>query len=397
MNKKNKILIIAPRIAAISETFIYDQILGINDFEVIVCCNQRENENIFNFLNEPIVLGSRPVSLYDRFISKIKRFLRGEQKYSLHHSAEKIICTILKNEKISLIHCHYGVSAITLIPIIRKFDIPIIVTFHGYDASKMLLEEDYSNKLSLFFKLNSYSITVSKNMEVRLLKYNLNIDRNVVIPCGIDTNYFVKINEIKKLGPLILLHSGRVTPKKGVLDLAKVFNEIKELNIVLWIMGDGVGIDNDEYDQLKAYIQEFKLEKKVKLFGAQPSEEVKLRMQQSDIFILNSRVSKDGDMEGLPVSILEAMACGLPVISTYHSGIPEIITNGENGLLVPEFDNIALREAILTLINDSELRKKLSNNALIRSQDFSKEITIEKIQDFYRAVLKNEANNFITN
>ncbi|HMG15775.1 MAG TPA: glycosyltransferase family 4 protein [Saprospiraceae bacterium] len=397
MNKKNKILIIAPRIAAISETFIYDQILGINDFEVIVCCNQRENENIFNFLNEPIVLGSRPVSLYDRFISKIKRFLRGEQKYSLHHSAEKIICTILKNEKISLIHCHYGVSAITLIPIIRKFDIPIIVTFHGYDASKMLLEEDYSNKLSLFFKLNSYSITVSKNMEVRLLKYNLNIDRNVVIPCGIDTNYFVKINEIKKLGPLILLHSGRVTPKKGVLDLAKVFNEIKELNIVLWIMGDGVGIDNDEYDQLKAYIQEFKLEKKVKLFGAQPSEEVKLRMQQSDIFILNSRVSKDGDMEGLPVSILEAMACGLPVISTYHSGIPEIITNGENGLLVPEFDNIALREAILTLINDSELRKKLSNNALIRSQDFSKEITIEIIQDFYRAVLKNEANNFITN
>lgn len=392
MNKtilsNKKILIIAPRIASISETFIYDQITGIKKFELIVCCNQRQNEGIFVFEKEPVVLGTMPAGIYDRAISKMHRFLSGRKKYSLHFSAEKKITSILRNEKIALIHCHYGETAISLLPILKKIKIPIIVTFHGYDASKMLLDETYCRQLSELFSRNTYSITVSKDMELRLSKFNLNVKKNSVIPCGIDGNYFKPQKKYYNSAPLVLLHSGRVTPKKGVLDLVRVINEIKTFNILLWIIGDGGLNDKDEYEKLKSFITEQDLKEKVELYGAQPREKVKEIMQKADIFILNSRIASDGDMEGLPVSILEAMACGLPVISTRHSGIPEIIEDGVHGLLVPEFDNVGLKDAILTLINKPDLRETLSRNALIRSEDFSKEITISKIEDFYQTILE---------
>jgi glycosyltransferase involved in cell wall biosynthesis len=321
---KQKILAFAPRIASISETFIYDQITGIDAFEVLPVCNERLNYNLYKFVHEPIVLGTRPVRMHDRILSKIQRIISNDNKYSLHFTAKKQLKKLIISNNARLIHCHYGLSAVSLITLIAKLKVPLVVTFHGFDASRMLRDNNYVAKLKELFELNVYTITVSKEMESRLVEYGMNPIRNKIIPCGIDTDYFQKNNNKIESNPLILLHSGRVTPKKGVLDLAITFKEILEntCNIVLWVVGDGTGYDDDEYDRLKHFVVQNKLNEKIILWGAQPKEKVKELMQKADIFILNSRISNDGDMEGLPVSILEAMACGLPVVSTYHSGIP---------------------------------------------------------------------------
>ena len=110
-------------------------------------------------------------------------------------------------------------------------------------------------------------------------------------------------------------------------------------------------------------------------------------MSEADVFVLNSRVGKDGDMEGLPVSLLEAMSMQLAVISTRHAGIPQAIKNGKDGLLIDEKDNNALLAGLEKLINDAGLRKRLGEAArqTVISR-FTDADTNKKIAAVYRGV-----------
>lgn len=105
------------------------------------------------------------------------------------------------------------------------------------------------------------------------------------------------------------------------------------------------------------------LQDKIELLGAMAHAEVLQHMNDSDIFVLNARTSKQGDMEGTPVSILEAMSMELPVIATYHAGIPQVLTNQENGLLIAENDQTGLAIALETLISNENLRADLGQQA----------------------------------
>ncbi len=124
----------------------------------------------------------------------------------------------------------------------------------------------------------------------------------------------------------------------------KVFSDLSTRmpDIRLNVIGDG--------PELGAIQQLAQDTRAVKFYGSQPHEEVKKFMLDADIFVLNSRVGDSGDMEGLPVSLLEAMSMGKAVVSTRHAGIPEAVTDGVNGLLVNEKDNASLSAAIEKLI-----------------------------------------------
>ena len=110
-------------------------------------------------------------------------------------------------------------------------------------------------------------------------------------------------------------------------------------------------------------------------------------MADSDIFVLNSRVGASGDMEGMPVSLLEAMSMQLAVVSTRHAGIPEAIDDGNNGLLVNEKDNDALGAAFEKLIVSEEFRKRLGVEARRTVVNrFTMKQTNQKIAAVYRSV-----------
>jgi colanic acid/amylovoran biosynthesis glycosyltransferase len=97
----------------------------------------------------------------------------------------------------------------------------------------------------------------------------------------------------------------------------------------------------------------------VKFVGESDQGGVRLAMRRSDIYVAPSVVAEDGDMEGVPVSIMEAMACGLPVVSTYHSGIPELVHDRVSGYLVPERDVTSLARALVRLVDEPRQRRKL--------------------------------------
>ena len=111
--------------------------------------------------------------------------------------------------------------------------------------------------------------------------------------------------------------------------------------------------------KLQTLTKQLGIERRVRFLGAQPHEQVLQLMQQAEIFALPSQVAESGECEGLPIVILEASACGIPVVSTYHSGIPEAMIDGETGFLVSEKDDRSLADRLDMLLSDRTLGKKM--------------------------------------
>jgi glycosyltransferase involved in cell wall biosynthesis len=131
---------------------------------------------------------------------------------------------------------------------------------------------------------------------------------------------------------------------------------------------------------LQALIKKQKLGDTVKLLGAHSQDEVLERYRKSHLFVLPCIVGSDGNRDGLPVSIVEALSCGLPVVTTAVTGIPEVVQHQHNGLIVPEHDPKSLADSIQTLIADEGLYKQLKQNARLSVVDrFDKDKTIDEL------------------
>jgi glycosyltransferase involved in cell wall biosynthesis len=124
-----------------------------------------------------------------------------------------------------------------------------------------------------------------------------------------------------------------------------------------------------------------------------PQEELVAFYSMADIFVLPSIVNENGETEGLGVVLLEAMACGLPVIASNVGGIPDIIKDGETGLLVRQKDARSLSDQIIRLLSDDNLRKEvLINGQNLIKAEFSWEIVTDKFIEIYREVLRRNVN-----
>jgi glycosyltransferase involved in cell wall biosynthesis len=380
-----KVLFYTETAFAISETFIFNQIYKTDKFEPVILCEKTQNEGVYDFSKfEVFKINTIPVSFIDRIFSYIKRNIQRTGKYSFPASSRNQIEKIILNESIDIIHCNYGNNALKFLNIAKKFTIPLICHFHGYDASQLLKETEYCKHLRKLFHSISATITVSKDMTARLTNYGLDLTKNVLIPYG--TNITLFDNNIAKDETIIrLLHAGRIANKKGVPDLIRVFGNLvisgNLKNIRLDIIGDG-----DEREISENLVKELNLEKYIVFWGKQPHNQVIDAIKQANIFILNSRVGINGDMEGYPNTIIEAMAAGCAVVSTNHAGIPDAVENDITGLLVDEKDNVALENAIKRLCTDDRLRQNISVAARVKAID---NFGIDKMRKAYLDLYTN--------
>lgn len=372
----------------VSETFIYRQIICLDNFyEIVLCANRHKpvkgftgnfrkiklfkfNFELTKFLNW--ILNEKAVQL---LLSKINAFLHFNR--------------LFLSENISLIHSHYGWNGIKILPIAKKFGVPLVVSFHGKDASAFVRNEEYQKQLIELFNYASAIIVSSEHM-FGTLKTERWKNKVHFVPYGIDTELFKPTNRIKNNTDknLKILHSGRLVSKKGVLDLIDVFSKLIQIypSLTLSILGNG-----EELELCKQKVGRYNLEGKVIFYGAQPQQTVIDLMDESDIFVLNSRVANDGDMEGLPNAILEALSMKLAVVSTIHAGIPFVIENNVNGLLVNEKDNDCLFQAISRLIENPHLRYSLAEQGRKTIQErFTIELMKENIKRIFDNVLTGD-------
>jgi colanic acid/amylovoran biosynthesis glycosyltransferase len=382
MNKN--LLIFNKYFFSISESFIYNYIAGaINNYAIhLLSYNNRLNREIFPLTGK---IYEHQLGTYFNFNDRIQTIFRRRyggysSNISLHYHS--YIQSLIKNTPIDIVHAHYGPNGIIILPYAREENVPLVVTFHGYDASRSTKNHEYMSELQSLFGYASSIIIVSPHM-VDTLKLEQYIDKVNLVPCGIDADFFTPTPTSEK-NTIDILHVGRLVDKKGVPDLIRVFSRIEKRfkNVILHIVGDGKQLNECRKVALDLQVPEHKL----KFHGAKPHSEIKRLLDKTDIFILNSRTSKDGNMEGLPTSILEAMSMEKAVISTYHAGIPYAIEHGQSGLLVPEKDNDALEAAIEKLYLDSERRIQLGKGA---RQTILEKFTVRLMQKKVNAVYES--------
>lgn len=354
-----KILAVNHSFFPISETFIYNQVLALSSaYTVDLLGSSFINEELFVLENKKHLFKYH-YGVFDGMVSTVlKNVLCNKERLS--PAAHNKIRKLMEKEGIDYVHAHFGYMGLRILPVAKTLNIPLIVSFHGLDASPESLNQgDYRKNLKKLFDYASGIIIVSSHM-FRSLDLGPYQEKVHFIPYGVDTDKFRKAPVIKKERTIRILHVGRLVEKKGVPDLISVFLKIyHQYDIRLDIIGDG-----PERERCQALIAgHADKQVPIELWGAKPHDFILQMLHAADIFVLNSRVSPSGDMEGLPNVILEAMSMGLPVLSTYHAGIPDLIQSGENGVLVDEYDNTQLMEALIRLIEEEDKRERLGSKA----------------------------------
>lgn len=239
-----------------------------------------------------------------------------------------------------IIHLHFGFEAIKVLQN-TKTDLPVLVHFHGYDASQMMLKKSYVSRLKKLFKQKNVTpVLVSDFMVSRFKKLGLIYHEYYLLRYGINLSQFNPSERRQKPNePKVFLQVSSLAPKKGheytLRAFRKALNEDPSLTGKFIYKFTGEGPRKEELIKLS---EELNMQDHIQFLGNCDAKEVYQLLLSADYFVHHSVTDAQGDEEGIPNAIIEAMAMELPVLSTYHAGIPELVEHGVNGLLCDERD-----------------------------------------------------------
>jgi colanic acid/amylovoran biosynthesis glycosyltransferase len=334
---QNKILIILNKDKlAISETFIQNHIDFFN--------SEYKNSNEFkpHYTKTPL-----------RFLTYILNgieLIKSDYKFS----------RFIKEKKIGLVLAEYGMMGAEMTRLCKKYNIPLVVHFHGHDAHRKSVLEAYKQKYQSMFEFASALIVVSNKMKDSLESLGAKSSKVILNGYGVDISKFSYKERKRQNDNFNILAIGRFVDKKApyllILVIQKLINKIPNLHFTL--AGDGY-----LFETCKRMIIALNLEKYISLPGAIEHIKVKELMECANIYIQHSVVAFDGDSEGLPNSILEAAASGLPIVATSHAGISDLLSHRVNSLLIEENNIDEMASAIFELYENCELAYELAFKA----------------------------------
>jgi colanic acid/amylovoran biosynthesis glycosyltransferase len=301
-------------------------------------------------------------------------------RYALNPVKKHSLRTFFKRNNINIVLAEYGLTGIRVFSVCKELNIPLVVHFHGYDAYLTELLNRHRQTYKRMFNYASAVIAVSKHMREQLIILGAPSDKVFYSPYGVDTDKF-------KLAPvptsrLQVISVGRFVEKKApyltIVAFKKVLDRLPEARLVM--VGTGL-----LYDICCKLIKALHLEHAVDLKGVLDHDEVAALMQQSRVFVQHSVVTASGDTEGTPVAILEAGAAGLPVVSTRHAGITDVVLHGKTGFLVDEGDIDSMSEYLYKFLSDPELARDMGHNARdYIDAKFSTERSIENLKNILK-------------
>lgn len=352
------IAIISPHKNAYSETFIKAQ----KDFIE----SKYSNTSFFYGGVFPLFYGENNLIIPEKEFDILNR-IKNKLNLKNELSDSDQLANIFVKEKTNLVLAEYGHTGASILQACKIAEVPLIVHFHGADAyiNEIIDNNDYK----AMFSYAKSVIAVSSHMYNQLLKLGCPEDKLHYICYG-PRKEFSKI-ERRPIG-LNFLSVGRFVEKKAPHILIKDFAKAIEINsaIHLRMAGDGplLNLCKDLVDSLG-------LNKNITFLGAINHEEVIHEMASAYAFVQHSITAANGDSEGTPLAILESSAAGLPVISTEHAGIKDVIINGETGLLCQEKDSQKFISNIIDLAKDPKLAASLGK---MGKQNISEKFSINQ-------------------
>jgi colanic acid/amylovoran/stewartan biosynthesis glycosyltransferase WcaL/AmsK/CpsK len=263
----------------------------------------------------------------------------------------------LQKTKAQVIHAHLGWEGARAVNLASLSGLPLVTTFYGRDAGRMPRYPWWRLWYRKLFRVGSRFVVEGPHLGRVLEQLGCPSHKIHVIHLGIDLTRIPAVRREKRTDhqnqPIEILISSSLRPKKGVVSAIRAFNHIADTypNARLRILGDG-----PEKQLVQHEIRRHRLTDRVDLEGYVPYERHLSAMRSADLFLAASRTAADGDTEGgAPVALIEAQASGLPIISTQHADIPEVVGNGTSGLLSPEGDDDALSRNLQWLLDHPDL------------------------------------------
>lgn len=364
----------------LSETFIINQALAIKNFDVEFIGREQ--------INTP------PSQHYKSFTSTKKGGFASklDKAYQAITMCQRKLIAATNNNMPDIVHAHFAVDALYALGYSQRIDVPLISTLHGFDVTtsrrNLLLSKSptwinyalFSGRLK---RKGDCFLCVSDFIRNKAIEAGFDEQKLIVHRIGIDVDkYQIDANVHKER---TIIHVGRLVEKKGTEVLIDAINRIKDKlqGYQLHIIGDG-----PLRNLLSEKIRRLELGKHVKMLGEMPHAEVMNKIKSSAFAVVPSIEAKSGDSEGLPTVIMEAAAYSLPVIGTYHAGIPEAIIDDVTGYLVKERDADSLAERILALIeSDKSIAELGASGRGLMEREFNLSSQTGKLEQIYSSLL----------
>jgi colanic acid/amylovoran biosynthesis glycosyltransferase len=360
---------------------IYRQISALERVQPLVIAQKREYPEKFPFEKVEIVKKPRTHFLRRFWFRQICN-----KPWQLSKSEVEAITGILKCENAELLHIFFGHIAVHLLPLIRNCPRPRVVSFHGADVLVDMDKPAYRKATREMLGFVTRVFVRAESLKRAVIELGCDENKIDIVRTGIPLQEFAfRERELPADGKWRFLQASRLVQKKGIATTLHAFtvflNHYPEATLT--IAGEGPMLA-----ELKQLTGKLKIAGRVELPGFLEPEKLREVYYAAHIFLHPSETGSDGNQEGIPNSMLEAMATGLPVFATQHGGIPEAIENGVSGILVPERDHEALSNALLEAAQDGELLKRLARNgAKVVSEKFDQQKQIRRLEEIYLGMI----------
>ena len=393
-----------------SETFVLNQITAFIDmgFEVeIVALQKGDTQNThaawtkYNLAARTRWLQDEPTGKVAKLRHRASQTLRGIHRKNTwqalnlkRYGAESrnLILSAICGQVATPFHAdgfiaHFGPAGVTAAKL-RELGVirgKIATIFHGIDISSREVLNHYTPEYQQLFRRGDLMLPISNLWAGRLQKMGCPREKIAVSRMGVDMTRFSPRPVKAPATPLEIISVARLTEKKGLHVAIEACRQLKEQGVAFRYRILGIG---PWERRLRTLIEQYQLEDVVEMPGFKPSHEVKAMLDDADVFLLPSVTGADGDMEGIPVALMEAMAVGIPVVSTLHSGIPELVEADKSGWLVPENDARALaqRLAAFSQLDTDELAPVVKRAREKVEHDFNQQVINRELASLLQAL-----------
>lgn len=360
----------------LSETFINRLVRNHIEFEPVVATA---------FKNKY----SEDLNVYEMPKKGLKGLINRSQL--IFNQSPLFLNSVIQKEKPDVIHGHFGLDSYRLLSVASRWKLPFIVNFYGHDVVRLPQEFGWKSRYKILREKADYFIAVSEDMKRNVTKLGFPEDRIDVIRLGVDMNRFEFQHRTSSKMNLMMI--GRMVEKKGFEYALKAVSILKKQGypVHLDIYGDG-----PLHSALSALCGKFSIRDQVTFNGNTENDAIINQLYKHDVLLTPSVQSTDGDREGLPMTIVEGMASGIPMIGSSHAGIPELIIDGETGLLTDEKDADGIARAIVRMYKNPELVSRISRNGREKVvKDHNIHTIALKTEALYHKVIKSYSNELV--
>ena len=355
---------------------IYRQVSGLQRWQTFVLTRERKCDEEFPFPDIELIPRARKNFVKRFWMKYVQRvpavYYRGELQE---------VIKLMERRPADLMHIYFGHTGVHLLPFIKEWKKPCVVSFHGMDIQPRPDQPGYDEQMRELLQTAPLLLARSLSLMDRLAAMGAPRERLRLNRTGIPLEAFPFVQRPAPNGEWRLAQACRLIAKKGIRTSLRAFARFRERFPAAKFVLAGDGPMRAEIEKM---IGEMELGNSVELRGFLDQSGLAKLFSESHIFLHPSEMTEDMNQEGVPNSMLEAMATGLPVAATLHGGIPEAVTDGATGILVEERDDEGLAGALLRLAGNPGLWAQMGAAAAqsVR-EEFSQMRAVEKLEGFY--------------